>query len=224
MRTLTRVTVVVALMGALYWLVVPTSRVTVGGVDGWQASLVQQTWRGTSRGVMTLLDKRAVAERLGDLPVAGIAISRQRPWNATIMVDISEPDLAIRQGDKTAIVYTRAGVGYVVSQAEKSWTVVDVTGFPGDTQAFLSRSLEFAPMLLELVRCKVQLPAAAVSLSPSGLSVRLKDGKRLLLGDGSDYSSKIQRAVAVVQMPGFKGKPVTVDLRFAGQAVIPEGS
>ena len=224
MRTLTRVAVVVALMGALYWLVVPTSRVTVGGVDGWQASLVQQTWRGTSRGVMTLLDKRAVAGRLGNLPVAGITISRQRPWNATIMVDISEPDLAIRQGDKTAIVYTRAGVAYVVSQAEKSWTVVDVTGFPGDTQAFLSRSLEFAPMLLELVRCKVQLPAAAVSLSASGLSVRLKDGKRLLLGDGSDYSSKIQRAVAVVQMPGFKGKPVTVDLRFAGQAVIPEGS
>lgn len=224
MRTLRRVAVVLALVGALYWLVVPTSRVTVGGVESWQAPLVQQTWRGTSHRVVTLLDQRTVAGRLGNLPVAEITISRQRPWNATIMVDMGEPDLAIRQGDKTAIVYTSTGVSYLVSQTEKSWTVVDVTGFPGDTQAFLSRSLEFAPMLRELVRCKGQLPAAAVSLSASGLSVRLKDGKKLLLGDGSDYSSKIQRAVAVVQMPDFKGKAVTVDLRFAGQAVIPEGS
>jgi len=136
MRTLTRVAVSVALVGHVYWLVVPTSRVTVGGVDGWQASLVQQTWRGTSHGVVTLLDKRAVAGRLGNLPVAGITISRQRPWNATIVVDISEPDLAIRQGDRTAIVYTRAGVTYVVSQAEKSWTVVEVTGFRATPRPF----------------------------------------------------------------------------------------
>lgn len=224
MRTLTRVAVVVALLGAMYWLVVPTDRLTVQGADGWQAPLVQQTWRDASHGVVTLLDKRAVAARLGSLPVATIAISRQRPWNATLVVDMGEPDLAVRQGDKTGIVYTRAGAAYLVSGAEKSWVLVSVSGFPNDGTAFLARSLEFAPMLLELVRCKEQLPAVAVSLSASGLSVRLKDGKKLLLGDGHDYASKIQRAVAVVQMPDFKGKAVTVDLRFAGQAVIPEGS
>ncbi len=224
MKTLTRVAVVVTLLGMLYWLVVPTGRLTVQGAAGWQAPLVQQAWRGTSHGVVTLLDKRAVATRLGNFPVAAIAISRQRPWNATVVVDMGEPDLAVRQGDKTGIVYARAGAAYLVSGAEKSWGLVDVSGFPSDGTAFLARSLEFAPMLLELVHCNGQLPVVAVSLSASGLSVRLKDGKRLLLGDGSDCVSKIQRAVAVLQMPDFKGKAVTVDLRFAGQAVIPEGS
>jgi hypothetical protein len=51
--------------------------------------------------------------------------------------------------------------------------------------------------------------------------VRLKDGKTLLLGDAANGTSKIDRALAVVNMSAFRDKAVTIDLRFDGQAVIP---
>ena len=55
-----------------------------------------------------------------------------------------------------------------------------------------------------------------------GLAVRLKDGKTLIFGDSTNGASKIERGIAVLAMPAFKGKKVTIDLRFDGQAVIPE--
>ncbi len=67
-----------------------------------------------------------------------------------------------------------------------------------------------------------QLAITRMSLSSStGLSVRTKDGKTLVFGDSANAASKIERAIAVLGMPAFKGKKVTVDLRFDGQAVIP---
>jgi hypothetical protein len=66
-----------------------------------------------------------------------------------------------------------------------------------------------------------QLAIMGISLSSSmGLSVRLKDGKTLILGDSANGASKIERGIAVLGMPAFKGKKVTIDLRFDGQAVI----
>jgi hypothetical protein len=68
-----------------------------------------------------------------------------------------------------------------------------------------------------------ELAIMGMSLSSSmGLSVRLKDGKTLLLGDSANGVSKIERGIAVLDMPALKGKKVTIDLRFDGQAVIPE--
>jgi hypothetical protein len=67
-----------------------------------------------------------------------------------------------------------------------------------------------------------QLAIMGISLSSSmGLAVRLKDGKTLIFGDSTNGASKIERGLAVLGMPAFKGKKATIDLRFDGQAVIP---
>jgi len=137
-------------------------------------------------------------------------------------VSISDPDIVIRQGSKLAAVFLQTGTAYILTKASKSWNVVDVSGFPSALPAFLAASLKYAPMCCQLMEHRDQLGIASMSLSSSmGLTIQLKDGKKLILGDSTDGPSKIERGIAVLAMPAFKGKKVTVDLRFDGQAVIP---
>jgi hypothetical protein len=170
-----------------------------------------------------LLNRASVVDRLEGLPVSDVTIERERPWNATVTVDIADPDVVIRQGNKLAAVFLQTGRTYAVTEASKAWNVVDVSGFPSASPAFLSASLEYAPLCCLLMQHRNELAIMGMSLSPSmGLSVRLKDGKMLLLGDSANGASKIERGIAVLGMPALKGKKVTIDLRFDGQAVIPE--
>jgi len=204
-----------------YWFTVPAARVVVHA-DSWEAPIVDQVWRSRPQGLLMFLTRVSVVDRLDGLPVSDVTIKRERPWNATVGVDIADPDVVIRQGSKLAAVFLQTGTAYTITKASKSWNVVDVTGFPSTSPAFLSASLEYAPLCCQLMQHRDQLAITGMSLSSSrGLAVRLKDGKTLILGNSAKGASKIERGIAVLGMPVFKGKKVTIDLRFDGQAVIP---
>jgi len=221
MRLLWRMGLVALAVSMVYWFTVPATRVSIKA-DSWEAPVVDQVWHGRSPGLLMVLNSASVAGRLEGLPVSGLTIHRERPWNATVEVDIADPDVVIRQGKQFAVVFLPMGTAFAVTAVAESWNVVDVTGFPSTSSAFLSVSLEYASLCSQLMQHRDQLAITGMSLSSStGLAIRLKDGKTLILGDSTMGTSKIERAIAVVDMPAFKGKPVTVDLRFDGQAVIP---
>ena len=221
MKILWRMGLVALAVVLVYWFTVPTVRVRVSA-DSWQASVVDQVWYSRPQGLLMLLNRASVVDRLEGLPVSDVTITRERPWNATVGVDIADPDVVIRQGTRLAAVFLQTGTAYAVTEASKSWTMVNVSGFPSAPPAFLSAALEYAPMCCQLMQHQDQLAIMAMSLSTStGLSVRLKDGTTLILGDSANGASKIERGIAVLGMPAFKGKKVMIDLRFDGQAIIP---
>jgi len=222
MKLLWRLGLIALAVLVIYWFSVPAARVRVHA-DSWEAPVVDQVWYSQSQGLLMLLNRASVVERLEGLPVIDVTIERERPWNATVGVDIADPDVVIRQGSKLAAVFLQTGTAYAVTKTSKSWNMVDVSGFPSASPAFLSASLEYAPICSELRQHRGQLAIMSMSLSPSmGLFVRLKDGKTIILGDSANSALKIERGIAVLGMPAFKGKKVTIDLRFDGQAVIPE--
>jgi len=221
MKLLWRMGLVALAVLVAYWFTVPAARVVVHA-DSWEAPIVDQVWRSRPQGLLMFLTRVSVVDRLDGLPVSDVTIKRERPWNATVGVDIADPDVVIRQGSKLAAVFLQTGTAYTITKASKSWNVVDVTGFPSTSPAFLSASLEYAPLCCQLMQHRDQLAITGMSLSSSrGLAVRLKDGKTLILGNSAKGASKIERGIAVLGMPVFKGKKVTIDLRFDGQAVIP---
>ncbi|MCX6063632.1 MAG: hypothetical protein NTV26_05495 [Caldiserica bacterium] len=221
MRLLWRMGLVALAVSLVYWFTVPAARVSVIA-DSWEAPVVDQVWHSRSWGFLMILNKASVIDRLKGLPVSSLTIQRERPWNSTVEVDIADPDVVIRQGKQFGVVFLSMGTAYAVTVVPESWNVVDVTGFPSLSSAFLSASLEYAPLCSQLMQHRDQLAITGMSLSSSmGLAIRLKDGKTLVLGDSTNGASKIERAIAVVSMPAYKGKPITVDLRFDGQAVIP---
>ena len=220
MKLLWRMGLVALAVLVVYWFTVPAARVVVHA-DSWEAPVVDQVWRSRPQGLLMFLTRLSVVDRLEGLPVSDVTIKRERPWNATVGVDIADPDVVIRQGSKLAAVFLQTGTAYTITKASKSWSVVDVTGFPSTSPAFLSASLEYAPLCCQLMQHRDQLGIASMSLSSSmGLTIQLKDGKKLILGDSTDGPSKIKRGIAVLAMPAFKDKKV-IDLRFDGQAVIP---
>lgn len=222
MKLLWRMGLVALVAVALYWFTVPTARVHVDA-DTWEAPVVDQVWRSRPQGLLMVLNRASVIGKLDGLPVSDVTIKRERPWNVTIDVDIPDPDIVIRQGNKLAVVFLRAERAYAVSAGSASWIVVDVSGFPSTSPAFLSASLEYASLCSQLMQHQDQILVTGISLSPStGLIVRLKDGSRLIFGDSTNADSKIKRAIAVLGMSAFKGRKITIDLRFDGQAVIPE--
>ncbi|HEY5001340.1 MAG TPA: hypothetical protein VII15_05830 [Candidatus Cryosericum sp.] len=222
MKLLWRMGLVALAVLLVYWFSVPATRVRVHA-DSWEAPIVDQVWHSRPQGLLMLLNRASVVDRLEGLPVSDVTIERERPWNATVSVDIADPDVVIRQGNKLAAVFLQTGTAYTITKASKSWNVVDVSGFPPISPAFLSTSLEYAPLCCLLMQHRNELAIMGMSLSSSmGLSVRLKDGKTLLLGDSANGASKIERGIAVLGMPALKEKKVTIDLRFDGQAVIPE--
>jgi len=221
MKLLWRMGLVALAVLVAYWFTVPAARVVVHA-DSWEAPIVDQVWRSRPQGLLMFLTRVSVVDRLDGLPVSDVTIKRERPWNATVGVDIADPDVVIRQGSKLAAVFLQTGTAYTITKASKSWNVVDVTGFPSTSPAFLSASLEYAPLCCQLMQHRDQLAITGMSLSSSrGLAVRLKDGKTLIFGNSAKGASKIERGIAVLGMPAFKGKKVTIDLRFDGQAVIP---
>ena len=221
MKLLWRMGLVALAVLMVYWFTVPAARVRVQA-DSWEAPVVDQVWHSRSQGLLMFLNRASVVDRLEGLPVSGLTIRRERPWNATVDVDIADPDVVIRQGSQLGAVFLQAGTAYAVTTASKSWNVVDVTGFPPASPAFLSASLEYASLCCQLMQHRDQLAITGLALSSSmGLVVRLKDGETLILGDSENGASKIERGIAVLGMPALKGKKVTIDLRFDGQAVIP---
>ena len=220
MKLLWRMGLVALVVVLVYWFTVPATRVSVQA-DSWEAPVVDQVWHNRSQGLLMLLNRASVVDRLRGLPVSDVTIKRERPWNVTIGVDIADPDVVIRQGSKLAAVFMQTGTAYAVAEASKSWNVVDVSGFPSASPAFLSTSLEYAPLCCQLMQHRDELAILDISLSSStGLAVRLKDGKTLILGDSANSASKIERGIAVLDMPAYKGEKATIDLRFDGQAVI----
>lgn len=221
MKLLWRIGLFALAVVLVYWFSVPVARVQLQA-DSWEAPLVDQVWYGHPQGFLMLLNRASVVDRLEGLPVLDVVIGRERPWNATVNVDLLDPDVVIRQGSRMAVVFLKAGTAYVVTAVSEAWTVVNVGGFPSALGAFLSTSIKYAPLCCELMQHRNKLVIAGVSLSSSrGLSVQLEDGKTLVFGDSDNSASKIERAIAVLGMPAFKGKKVTIDLRFDGQAVIP---
>jgi hypothetical protein len=221
MKMLWRMGLVALAVVLVYWFTVPVDRVSLRA-DTWETPLVDQVWHSRPQGLLMFLNSTSVTRKLEGLPVSDVTIGRERPWNATIKVDVLDPDVVIRQGNKLAAVFLQTGKAYVVPEVSKSWTVVTVSGFPSAAPAFLSASVKYAPLCCQLMEQREQLAITGMSLSSStGLSVRIKDGKTLVFGDSANAASKIERAIAVLGMPAFKGKKVTIDLRFDGQAVIP---
>ncbi len=222
MKFLVRIGVVALVLVLVYWFTAPYTRVRVEA-DAYEAPLVEQIWKNRPAGLLVFLNGGFIANRLEGLPVARVVFHRERPWNAVVDVDIDAPDLVIVQGKQMAAVFMKLERAYMIAKAPKAWQITEVHGFPSASSAFLSTCLEYTPLLLELKKHQSQLSLSSASLSSStGLTVRLKDGKTLIFGDGSNGKSKVERGIAVIAMSSFKAKKVTIDLRFDGQAVIPE--
>ncbi len=222
MKLLLRIGALILILLLFYWFSVPCARIHVEA-DMYEASLVEQVWKNRLSGPLVLLNSGFIADRLEGLPVSRVVIRRERPWNATISVDIDAPDLVVRQGKQMTAVFLKLDQAYTISKASDTWRSIEVQGFPSVSPGFRAACLEYAPLLYELEKRRSQLVMTSASLSSStGLAVGLKDGKTLILGDSSNAESKVERGLTVASMPSFKGKKVTIDLRFDGQAVIPE--
>jgi hypothetical protein len=221
MKLLVRVGVVALVVLLVYWFSAPYTRVRVEA-DQYEAPLVEQVWKSRSAGLLVFLNSRFIAGRLEGLPVSRVVVRRERPWDATVDVDIDAPDLIVVQGKQMAAVFLGLDTAYMIAKVPEVWKAMEVRGFPSTPSAFLSACLEYSPLLRELDRHQKQLAVSSAFLSSTGLAVKLKDGKTLIFGDGSDGESKVERGLAVIGMSSFKGKKITIDLRFDGQAVIPE--
>ncbi len=221
MKMLWRMGLVALAVVLVYWFTVPFDRVSLRA-DVWETPLVDRVWHSRPQGLLMVLSRASVTRRLQGLPVSDVSIAREQPWNATIEVSVLDPDVVIRQGDRLAVVFLQTETAYMVSDVLKSWTVVPVSGFPTAAPAFLSAVVKYAPLCCQLMEQREQLAITRMSFSSStGLSAHTKDSKTLVFGDTANAASKIERAIAVLSMPAFKGRKVTVDLRFDGQAVIP---
>jgi hypothetical protein len=222
MKLLVRIGIFALVALLVYWFSAPYARVQVQA-DPYETQLVDQVWKTHPPSLLLFLNSGFIAGRLEGLPVSSVIVRRERPWNATIDVDIDTPDLVVVQGKQEAAVFLGLKKAYMITKSPDAWKVMEVRGFPPASSAFLSACLEYAPLLRELETHQNELVVSTASLSPStGLAVKLKDGKTLIFGDGSGAESKVERGLAVVSMPSFKSKKITIDLRFDGQAVIPE--
>ncbi|MHB8071597.1 MAG: cell division protein FtsQ/DivIB [Candidatus Cryosericum sp.] len=222
MKLLVRIGVLALVALLVYWFSAPYARVQVQA-DPYETQLVNQVWKTHPPSLLLFLNSGFIAGRLEGLPVSSVIVRRERPWNATIDIDIDTPDLVVVQGKQEAAVFLGLTRAYMITKSPDTWKVMEVRGFPSASSAFLSACLEYAPLLRELESHQDQLVVSSASLSPStGLAVKLKDGKTLIFGDGSAAESKVERGLAVAGMPSFKSKKITIDLRFDGQAVIPE--
>ncbi len=222
MRFLWRLGLVAIVIVLVYCLTVPTARVHLRA-DSYDTSFVQQAWNSASHHVLFLLNKSSILDELSGLPVSNLKIERQRPWDASIDVTVQSPDIVIRQGATMVAVFAEEQRVYAIPRAKSTWDVVDVQGFPKEPEAFCSLCLKYASLCSVLNKYRTALGITAMQYTSStGLMARLKDGKMLILGDGADGLSKIQRGISVMEMPAFKMRKITIDLRFDGQAVIPE--
>src|SRR5450756_2456609 len=111
MKLLWRMGLVALVVLVVYWFTVPAARVLVHA-DSWEAPIVDQVWRSRPQGLLMLLNRASIVDRLEGLPVSDVTIMRERPWNATVGVDIADPDVVIRQGSKLAAVFLKAGTAY----------------------------------------------------------------------------------------------------------------
>jgi hypothetical protein len=221
MKLLVRVGVIALVALLVYWFSAPYTRVQIQA-DPYESQLVQQVWNSHPTSLLLFLNSGFITGRLEGLPVSSVAVRRERPWDATIDVDIDAPDLVVVQGKQAAAVFLGLKRAYMITKLPKTWKVMQVGGFPSASPAYLSACLEYAPLLQELEKHQNQLAVSSASLSSStGLAVKLKDGKTLIFGDGSAAASKVERGLAVISMASFKAKKITIDLRFDGQAVIP---
>src|SRR5659263_312208 len=126
MKLLWRIGLVAVAVLVVYWFSVPAARVLVHA-DSWEAPVVDQVWRSRSQGLLMLLNRASVVDRLEGLPVSDVTIIRERPWNTTVGVDIADPDVVIRQGSKLAAVFLKAGTAYIITKTSKSWNAVSYT-------------------------------------------------------------------------------------------------
>ncbi len=223
MKFLWRLGAVALIIVLVYWLTVPTSRVHIRA-DSYEAPFVEQAWKAVPHRELFLLNKSSVLDGLAGLPVTVLEIRRQRPWDADIQVAVRQPDIVIRQGSRMAAVFADEGTAYLIQRAKASWNIVDVQGFPKKSESFLAMCLQNASLCGELMAHRKELGLVSMRYSSSslGLTAQLKDGKVLILGDSADSTSKVLRGISVMNMPAFKMRKVTIDLRFNGQAVIPE--
>lgn len=221
MKILVRLGIVTLIIVLVYWFSAPYARVRIQA-DPDEAQLVEQVWKSQPASLLVFLNAGFIAGRLEGLPISHVAVCRERPWNATIDVDINAPDLVVVQGKQAAAVFPELKRAYMIVKTPDVWKTMVVRGFPSSSAAFLSTCLAYAPLLQELEKHRSQLAVSSASLSSTmGLSVKLKDGKTLIFGNGLDAESKVERGLAVISMPSFKATKVTIDLRFNGQAVIP---
>lgn len=205
-----------------YCFTVPASNVQLVAEPSVDA-IVRQSWdQADVRGLVLLLPS-FLTDRFDGLPATISQIRRAYPWNATIRVAVGAPDIAIRQNTMTAVVFLKWNRAFSVTEVDSAWAVLDVNGFPTSASSFLGACLMYGDLCRDLLTHRSVLNIARIAMvADTGMVVELKDGKTLIFGDASESSSKIRRALAVVDMAAFKTRAVTVDLRFAGQAVIPE--
>ena len=85
MKLLWRMGLVVLAVLMVYWFTVPAARVSVHA-DSWEAPVVDQVWHSRPQGLLMLLNRASVVDRLEGLPVSDVTIKRERPWNATVGV------------------------------------------------------------------------------------------------------------------------------------------
>ena len=220
-RTLCGACVLALILAAGYCLTAPASHVQVVAEPAVDA-IVQRSWsRGAARGLVLLLPS-SLTSRLDGLPATITSIERTYPWNATIGVGIGAPDIAIRQDTMAAVVFMTRNRAFAVTEIDRSWSTLDVYGFPTSSPGFLDTCLQYASLCRDLLTYRSVLHVERVGIVPgTGMVAELEDGKRLIFGDSSESLSKVQRALAVVKMTAFESQAVTVDLRFEGQAVIP---
>lgn len=221
-KTLCGVAALSLILASGYCLAVPVSNIQLIA-DSSVESIVRQSWNQVGERGLVLLLPSLLRYRFDGVPATITQIERTYPWNATIRVAVEAPDVAIRQKMLTAVVFSAWNRAYMVTETDPGWAILDVVGFPTAVPAFLATCLRYGSLCRDLAGHLGELNVAQVSLGADiGVVVELKDGKTLIFGDSSESSSKIQRALAVVDMDAFKSRVITVDLRFAGQAVIPE--
>src|SRR5450759_4747567 len=90
MKLLWRMGLVALVVLVVYWFTVPAARVLVHA-DSWETPVVNQVWHSRSQGLLMLLNRASVVDRLEGLPVSDVTIKRERPWNATVGVDVADP-------------------------------------------------------------------------------------------------------------------------------------
>jgi cell division protein FtsQ len=189
---------------ALAWLLLASTwlgvdRVEVTGTTRLKPAQVVQAAAVAAGTPLARVDTGAVEDRVARLaPVAEVAV--RRTWPGTLTVEVTErtPVGGVLQDGRFTLI-DAGGVAFASEAALPKGVVRLQVNQPGPTDPSTRACLEVYAALPEALRSRVRIVRA---VSPSGVSLRLSDGRQVIWGRPGDTATKATAALALLTKPG----------------------
>lgn len=191
-------------LAALAWVLLASTwlgvdRVEVVGVERLRADAVVAAVAVADGTPLARVDTGAVERRVEELaPVADVSV--RRTWPGTLTVDVTERTAVagVLQDGRYALLDAE-GVVFGTEAALPAGAVRLQVLEPGPDDPSTRASLEVHAALPDALRSRVRIVRAT---SPSGVVLRLDDGRQVVWGRPGDTERKAAAALALLSKPG----------------------